>query len=252
MSNQRFSITQAAAVSDEKISDAQHRTLCALGIHGDKNGWCFPKLKTIAALLHKSPQAVSKDVHHLKDAGYLQVFAQYKNNARIYNSYRLLFDTPSTPEVETPSTPEVETPSTPEVEAINAPMNAPMNAPRTPVRAPRTLKDPVTDLLERSEKAEKNGTDILTHFPEYQHPYVTAFCAAIHDKPTKREISRWRADFSEMYEAQYQPEELAPAVRYAIEQGTSTKSPGSILYALRALRGGLSKKSEPNYVEFQG
>ena len=48
MGNQRFSIIPAKAISDKRISNAQLRTLAALGVYGDKNGWCYPKLSTLA------------------------------------------------------------------------------------------------------------------------------------------------------------------------------------------------------------
>lgn len=134
MGNERFSIVQAAAVSDERVSDSQFRTLAALGTFGDKAGWCFPKLKTLGAMLHKSPPAVSRDIHALEKLGYLQIKPQYKDNARINNLYRIIFDLP-----DPPLTPEVKTPLTPEVKAINAPSNAPENA---PLAAPKPRGNP--------------------------------------------------------------------------------------------------------------
>ena len=62
MTNARFSILQARAVEDKRISNSQFRTLAALGLYGDKDGWCFPKLKTLATILGKSRQAVNRDL----------------------------------------------------------------------------------------------------------------------------------------------------------------------------------------------
>ena len=93
MSNARFSIIQARAVRDGRISLAQFRTLCALGIYGDEEGWCFPNLKTLGIDLGKSKQAVSKDIRALVDLGYVQVKQQYREDgSRRGNLYRLLFD----------------------------------------------------------------------------------------------------------------------------------------------------------------
>lgn len=146
MSNARFSILQSRAVEDKRISNSQFRTLAALGMYGDKNGWCFPKLKTLADLLGKSRQAVNRDLLELRDLGYIEIYHQYREDGGLqHNKYRLVFDlppiqqeidgckesvyTPSTPEVDTPSTSEVYTPSTSEVDALTPHINAPFNAP---------------------------------------------------------------------------------------------------------------------------
>lgn len=146
MGNQRFSITQAAAVSDPRISDPQHRTLAALGLYGDKNGWCWPSLKELAKTLNKSRQAVSKDIQHLSACGYVQIYPRYDAGARINNKYRLLFDTPlSTSEVDTPSTSEVDTLSTPEVEG------------RTPQLTPQLTPAPDKPARKRTAKQERHA-----------------------------------------------------------------------------------------------
>lgn len=126
MSNARFSILQSKAVNDTKLSNAQFRTLAALGTFGDKDGWCFPKLKTLGAMLGKSKQAVSKDIQALVEFGYVEITPQYREDgSRKNNMYRLVFDTRQ-PHVDTPSTPEVDTPSTPEVDALTPHINAPV------------------------------------------------------------------------------------------------------------------------------
>jgi DnaD/phage-associated family protein len=146
MSNARFSILQAKAVEDKRISNAQFRTLAALGMYGDKEGWCFPKLKTLAASLGKSKQAVSKDLIELQNLGYLEIRHQYRPDGGMQNSlFRLIFDPPCQPDVDTPSTslvdtpstslvdtpsqPDVDTPSTSEVDALTPHINDPINDP---------------------------------------------------------------------------------------------------------------------------
>ena len=127
MSNARFSILQAVAVSDRRVSDAQFRTLAALGMYADKNGWCFPSLKTLAADLKKSPQAVGRDTIALRKLGYLEVKNRYdsKTKSRHSNLYRLKYDLPDFNVGDTPlSTPEVDTLSTSDVD-VNDPLNAP-------------------------------------------------------------------------------------------------------------------------------
>jgi len=135
MSNARFSILQAKAVSDQRITNAQFRSLAALGMYGDKEGWCFPKLQTIATMLGKSRQAVSRDLQILKELGYIQIRYQHrKDGSQMHNLYRLIFDPPPQQEayphqqgVDTPSTPDVDPPSASEVDALTPQYNAPYN-----------------------------------------------------------------------------------------------------------------------------
>lgn len=136
MSNARFSILQARAVSDKRVSDAQFRSLAALGCYGDKDGWCFPGLKTLGSDLHKSPQAVSKDLCALVEAGYIEKHPRFdKDGSRKSNLYRLKFDpTPSTPEVDTLSTPEVEV-----NDSINAPPNVKVRATPKATQIPEVM-----------------------------------------------------------------------------------------------------------------
>lgn len=140
MTNSRFSILQARAVEDKRISNAQFRTLAALGLFGDKEGWCFPKLKTLADILGKSRQAVNRDIMELAELGYVEIFHQYRaDGGQQHNKYRLIFDpktpvnvtltTPSTSDVDPPSTLEVYPPSTSEVDALTPHVNDPINDP---------------------------------------------------------------------------------------------------------------------------
>lgn len=102
MSNARFSILQSRAVEDQRISNAQFRTLAALGMFGDKDGYCFPNLKTLGDILGKTKQAVSKDIQALAEFGYVEITPQSrKDGSRMGNLYRLIFDPPRQPEVDT-------------------------------------------------------------------------------------------------------------------------------------------------------
>ena len=96
MSNARFSIIQAKAVSDTRITSAQFRTLAALGTFGDEEGWCFPKLATLAKMLGKDRSNVSRDIAALVELGYIEVWPQYhkEDRRRMHNKYRLVFDPP--------------------------------------------------------------------------------------------------------------------------------------------------------------
>jgi len=135
MSNARFSILQAKAISDEHISNSQFRTLAALGLYGDQDGWCFPKLTTLGKLLSKSKQAVSKDIQMLAELGYVEVKHQYREDgSQMNNLYRLVFDKiptrqsdidPHQQGIYPPSTPEVDPPSISEVDALTTHINTP-------------------------------------------------------------------------------------------------------------------------------
>lgn len=113
MSNARFSVIQSKAVKDKRISDAQFRTLAALGMYADEDGWCFPSLTTLGNDLGKTKQATGRDTISLKKLGYLETQARYnKDGSRRSNLYRLKFDFPITlprqPDVDAPSTPDVD------------------------------------------------------------------------------------------------------------------------------------------------
>ena len=137
MSNARFSIVPSKAVKDSRITPTQFRTLSALGLYGDENGWCYPKLKTLAELLGKSKQAVSRDIQALVALGYVEVYHQYREDgSQTHNNYRLIFDqkSPPAPEKQTGggqrhvdggSTSGVDGGSTSEVDALTTHINAP-------------------------------------------------------------------------------------------------------------------------------
>ncbi len=152
MSNARFSILQARAISDKRISDAQFRTLAALGMYADKDGWCYPSLKTLGKDLNKSAQAVGRDTLALRKLGYLQVKNRYdsKTKSRHSNLYRLVFDfnmgdsTLSTSDVDTLSTSDVE---------VNVPINDP-------------IKDFSLSEKEKEQAKEKLYSIIASNQPE--------------------------------------------------------------------------------------
>lgn len=96
MSNARFSITQAKAVSDSRVSDSLYRTLSALGVFSDKDGWCFPAQETIAVMVGKTRQTINEHIAQLVELGYLEKRAQFKEDGgQTSNLYRLIFDFPA-------------------------------------------------------------------------------------------------------------------------------------------------------------
>lgn len=157
MSNQRFSITPSIAVSDKRLSNSAFRTLAALGVYGDKYGWCWPSQATLSRMLHKSQQSISRDIKKLEELGYIQVTPRFdgETGARISNKMRILFDTdaaPTTSEVVYPTTSEVVYPTTSEVVGVTT--------------SEVVKNDPNNDLIERPKEsgatasvAAKRNTD---------------------------------------------------------------------------------------------
>lgn len=178
MANARFSILQARAVEDKRITNAQFRTLAALGTFGDKEGWCFPKLKTIADMIGKTRQAVNRDLMHLQNLGYIEIHHQYRPDGGLSSSlYRLVFDppvnttlTPHQPQEFTPVSVTVHTPSTSEVDALTPHVNDPVNAPDEVVEEPQrpniygvyerevgALSQMIGELLDEIDKSYPEG-----------------------------------------------------------------------------------------------
>lgn len=132
--NQRLSVIPARAVTDPDLSDGAFRTLAAIGVFGDRNGWCYPSYSTLAKMRGVSKQAISKHVAELVERGYLNVYHRYDKatGAQQTSMLQIRFDyepedaaddaaerRPRQRRVDPPSTPEVDPPSTPEVDAIN-------------------------------------------------------------------------------------------------------------------------------------
>jgi DNA-binding transcriptional ArsR family regulator len=149
MSNARFSITPARAVKDSDLSDSIFRTLAALGIFGDENGWCWPGLKLLSEILNKSKPAVSKDIRLLKEKGYLSVHRRFNNKTggQQSNHYQIKFDYP-------PLTPEVNPPLTPEVNH-NDPVNDLDNDPMQNKKSSSKHVDMLDGILLYSQKGKE-------------------------------------------------------------------------------------------------
>lgn len=138
---QRFSIVPAKAVGDNDLTDEVFRTLAALGIYGDKHGWCWPSNKTIGNVLGKSPRTVRRHIAALARAGYVNVSPRFDKKQQS-NKIQIKFDFPE--ELPPPDTADVRDdtadglppmtqlmaypPDTADVH-LNALVNAPINAP---------------------------------------------------------------------------------------------------------------------------
>ena len=92
--NQRFSITPANAVNDSRLTDSVYRTLAAIGIYGDKNGWCWPSQSTLANLRGVSRQTINTHTKDLIAYGYLNIQPRYdeETGAQKSNMMQIKFD----------------------------------------------------------------------------------------------------------------------------------------------------------------
>lgn len=138
MSNQRFSITPAIAVTDSELSDSEFRTLSAYGVFGDKNGWCWPSDTTIAEMRNISRRTVIRHRKKLIEAGYINVHKNFDDNgSQTSNIIQIKFDYPydtqvspsDIKDVTPPVTPECHTPSDIKDVTQTPHLNAPLNDP---------------------------------------------------------------------------------------------------------------------------
>jgi hypothetical protein len=264
MSNARFAIIQAVAVKDPRVSDSQFRTLAALGMYADEQGWCYPSLKTLGKDLQKSFQAVGKDTVVLRKLGYLEVRARAKKDgSRNSNLYRLRFDLePLQPVIESgiqrgdeggiqrgveyPSTSEVEYPSTSEVERtthlttqLTYPEKTQKKAKTKEPESHQNLVDSanrlVDGILESERGARSKGWSTL---PEIFHPLARAFCETTTLSYSKKFASDWMATFSDWLNEGYSPEMISQAIREICgdPRPTAITRPGSIDWKLRDMK----------------
>ena len=69
-----------SAIYDKRLGEA-FRVFCCLLAFADKNGHCFVKVKTIAALLGKARSTVSEHLSTLERLGYIVREAQFRDEA---------------------------------------------------------------------------------------------------------------------------------------------------------------------------
>jgi hypothetical protein len=201
MSNARFSILQGRAVKDRRISDAQFRTLAALGTYTDEEGWCWPSLSTLGNQLGKKRQVVGRDIVALKKLGYLEVYPRYKDNVRLSNKYRLKFDLPPMEGV-SPSEGDRVSPSegdrvSPSEGSQNDPKNDPLNMGSGLSEEDKEQANAKMDaILEAARQAQKKYA-MRADIPEPYLEYCDLFVSLTGLKPTKKNASDWLATFSE-------------------------------------------------------
>lgn len=263
--NQRFSIVPYRAVYDMSISDAQFRTLAALGVFGDVNGWCWPSLEKLGKIRHKSKSAISQDITALKKAEYLQVIPHYEDDGtRSSNDIRIIFDYGSTTTTEPkrgfgkrktedintmfslakhPVNSELNTLLTPGLN-VNATNNdtdndiAPKNGasgelPKTPSSQKKQTTGTKTEEVQGVSQNERT----LDFLPSGLRPLGDAFIekAGAALLPTKAERSGWCKFLNEWASLKFTPELVQAAVEKMRRDNLTISGPQSITKVARSI-----------------
>lgn len=93
MTDRRYSIIPARAVTDERIERGDLRVLAYLGTFTDKLGWCFLAQGTIADALNCGRSTVQRSLTRLVDAGWVQVkAATVSGRPHACHAYRVVMD----------------------------------------------------------------------------------------------------------------------------------------------------------------
>jgi hypothetical protein len=202
MSNPRFSILQARAVSDKRITDAQFRTLAALGTFTDEEGWCWPSLTTIGEMCGKTKQTAGRDVIALKKLGYLEIYPRYREDgSRTSSKYRLKFDLPPQHDGRVP----------PQYDSTLQPSRPDVTTHRT-TQGKGDLVDAILQMASPKELAEKMAVEAfekalgVTGWPFYtktSFERLRRFITKIHQEQPNafQEFASWRNSEAGMYKA---------------------------------------------------
>ncbi len=95
MGNQRFSIIPARAVTDDRLTLGELKTLAVIGQYTDDEGWCFPSQSKIAEDTGFSRTTIIKHIANLKEYGYINVLRRKRENgSRTTNKMQVRFDYP--------------------------------------------------------------------------------------------------------------------------------------------------------------
>lgn len=89
----RFSVIPAAAVIDSRLSLRELSVLCAIGIHTDRNGWCYPSSERLGEMLGVSGGMVRQSVAALAKHGYVQIVGRRRDDGgQTSNAIRVMMD----------------------------------------------------------------------------------------------------------------------------------------------------------------
>lgn len=90
----RFSILPASAIVDSRLTLRELSVLAAIGIHTDRNGWCFPSSERLGEMLGIRGPMVRKSIAALASYGYLEVRERFRDDgSQTSNAIRVLMDT---------------------------------------------------------------------------------------------------------------------------------------------------------------
>jgi len=101
MTDRRYSIIPARAVTDPRIERGDLRVLCFLGMHTDKLGWCFLRQGMIAEQLDCGRSTVQRSLARLIEAGWVQQREFNGQRPHACHAYRVVMDADD-PQVEPP------------------------------------------------------------------------------------------------------------------------------------------------------
>ena len=89
----RYSVIPASAVVDSRLSLRELSVLAAIGIHTDRNGWCYPSSERLGEMLGVSGGMVRQSVAALARCGYVQIVKRSREDGgQTSNAIRILMD----------------------------------------------------------------------------------------------------------------------------------------------------------------
>lgn len=254
MSNARFSIIQSRAVKDKKVSDAQLRTLNALGMYADQFGWCFPSQTRLAEDLGKSRESVNRDISALAKLGYVEKHRNRRQGGTwSSNSYRLVFDKPYdeddhviqpsqgvddhvTLDVTDHVTLDDTHLVTPDV-TLTTHINDPEERPIKQLTEKEYIQagKQVQAMVESSKKARYDNRDQI---PEPYLDLCDTYVEMTGQKPSKRVLMDWIATFSDWVSEGLTPKDVRAAYLHANrpDGGFLVSRPGSLTNTAAALK----------------
>jgi hypothetical protein len=89
----RFAMVPARAVDDSRLGRSAFFVLGVLATYGDRDGWCWPSLATLAKRIGVSRQAVSRQLTGLERLGYVETkHRTHASGGTASNVYRIIHD----------------------------------------------------------------------------------------------------------------------------------------------------------------
>jgi hypothetical protein len=192
----RFAVLPARAIEDQQLGNAALRVLCCLGTYSDKEGWCRPSMRTMAARLGLSRPTTIEHLGALAKLGYIEIHARMRpDGGDAANEYRLLFERPRTIDDEQEEAPEGVGPSDRGVSdlptgRVGSEPTPPVGSEPTPIikNAPieRTLGRALRDRQSAGRDQETAG--------RYEERFWAVFPSrSPHNNPKKPALEKFRA-----------------------------------------------------------